>query len=91
MFKTVARIPIVIAVTHIDVSAKTGEENKLVKFWLVFNEAKLPPKYLNKSKFAKGLYFQILNGIKENILEEQRTKQKIIIFQKLYTKYETLE
>ena len=57
MFKTVARIPIVIAVTHIDVSAKTGEENKLVKFWLVFNEAKLPPKYLNKSKFAKGLYF----------------------------------
>ena len=57
-FNTIAKTPIVIAVTQIDVSAKTGDKNKFVKFWLaVYEVVKLPPKYLNKSKFAKMLYF----------------------------------
>ena len=58
MFKINAVIDTIIREIHKFVSAKTGETNKLFKFcpskyvWV-----KLPPKYLNKSIFAKMLYF----------------------------------
>ena len=49
------------------VSAKTGEQNKLVILLEFEVEIKLPPKYLNKSREAKGLNFNQLAPFDINV------------------------
>lgn len=50
------------------VPGKTGEVNKFVKFCIELNDVeKLPPKYLNKSIFAKTLYLNHVAPFDTNV------------------------
>ena len=64
----VASEAIIIIDTAKFVPGKTGEANKLVKFCIELNDVeKLPPKYLNKSIFAKILYLNHVAPFDTNV------------------------
>ena len=66
--RIVASEAIIIIDTTKFVPGKTGEANKLVKFCIELKDVeKLPPKYLNRSIFAKMLYLSHVAPLDTNV------------------------
>ena len=68
IFSITIKQPIIIRDILKFTPGKTGEENRFVKFWRgLYEEEKLPPKYLNKSIFAKILYLSHVAPLETNV------------------------